>query len=102
MTKKINPSIEREWCAYCSEPMHRRYRYNSVRVPRPGWEDDQVKMDAGFTTEQEKTTRYTRGYSGHNIFCSLRCGYWFAIGKLTGGAVLRPLPYRGPAMTPIA
>ncbi len=69
MTQKINLGTEREHCLYCHKLMPRSFEYF---------------MGAGLAVKRHDT--YSRGYNGHNIFCTLRCGYLWAVGTASGEA----------------
>lgn len=58
-------------CRQCSKRLKPLYKWNTVRVPLPN--------DAGFTSREERGELRGWGYAGRNHFCSLRCGWRFAV-----------------------
>lgn len=68
----ILPPSERPHCRQCDARLE----------PKPKWDSRRVEDADGFHTERVVVGCYGYGYDGDNLFCSLRCGYKWALRRI--------------------
>lgn len=90
------PHGERHHCYHCGkllpEIWHWEYTVKEQEVTDTylsnkgdnGWERVQVKRMKKLTSFEDNKKFYTNtyGYNGGNLFCTLRCGYKYAVARI--------------------